>query len=170
MAHWVKAGVVENRFEGDRVSQALKEAEIPFMMKSFHDTAYDGLYIPQKGWAVVMVPENLRAEAEKLLIEVKKIFQEEGKDEIEKMEVKNTKGLGLSEMMEDVPYSSDMSYADLLRMAIKNEEKSQQLYISTAKLVKEANLKKLLLVLAQEESTHKEKLEKIYDKEVLQEF
>ena len=26
-------------------------------------------------------------------------------------------------MMEDVPYSSDMSYADLLRMAIKNEEK-----------------------------------------------
>jgi rubrerythrin len=115
---------------------------------------------------------------------VKKAFQELAKEEdghkkklesfdskkIEKMEVKETKGLGLSEMMEDVPYSSDMSYADLLRMAIKNEEKSQQLYASTAKLVKEANLKKLLLILAQEESTHKEKLEKIYDKEVLQEF
>jgi len=72
--------------------------------------------------------------------------------------------------MEDVPYSSDMSYADLLRMAIKNEEKSQRLYASTAKMVKEPKLKKLLLVLAQEESTHKEKLEKIYDKEVLQEF
>ena len=89
---------------------------------------------------------------------------------IEMMEMKETKGLGLSEMMEDLPYSSEMSYADLLRMAIKNEEKSQQLYTSTAKLVKEANLKKLLLILAQEESTHKEKLEKIYDKEVLQEF
>jgi rubrerythrin len=89
---------------------------------------------------------------------------------IEKMEVKETRGLGLSEMMEDVPYSSEMSYADLLRMAIKNEEKSQQLYASTAKLVKEASLRKLLLILAQEESTHKEKLEKIYDKEVLQEF
>jgi rubrerythrin len=115
---------------------------------------------------------------------VKKAFQELAKEEeahkkklegfdpkkIEKMEVKDTKGLGLSEMMEDVPYSSEMSYADLLRMAIKNEEKSQQLYTSTAKLVKEANLKKLLLILAQEESTHKEKLEKIYDKEVLQEF
>jgi rubrerythrin len=115
---------------------------------------------------------------------VKKAFQELAKEEdghkkklegfdpkkIEKMEVKETKGLGLSEMMEDIPYSSDMSYADLLRMAIKNEEKSQQLYVSTAKMVKEANLKKLLLILAQEESTHKEKLEKIYDKEVLQEF
>jgi rubrerythrin len=115
---------------------------------------------------------------------VKKAFQELAKEEdghkkklegfdpkkIEKMEVKETKGLGLSEMMEDVPYSSDMSYADLLRMAIKNEEKSQRLYASTAKMVTEPKLKKLLLVLAQEESTHKEKLEKIYDKEVLQEF
>jgi rubrerythrin len=86
------------------------------------------------------------------------------------VELKKSKGLGISEMLEDVPYSSDMSYADLLRMAIKNEEKSQQLYASTAKLVKEASLKKLLLILAQEESKHKEKLEKIYDKEVLQEF
>jgi rubrerythrin len=115
---------------------------------------------------------------------VTKAFQELAKEEeghkkklegfdpkkIEKMEVKETRGLGLSEMMEDVPYSSEMSYADLLRMAIKNEEKSQQLYASTAKLVKEASLKKILLILAQEESTHKEKLEKIYDKEVLQEF
>jgi hypothetical protein len=81
MAYWVKAGVVENRFEGDRVSQALREAEIPFMIKSFLDTAYDGLYIPQKGWGVVMVPEKLREEAEKLVREVKHIFQEEEKDE-----------------------------------------------------------------------------------------
>ena len=32
MTHWVKAGVVENRFEGDRVFQAFKEAEIPFKL------------------------------------------------------------------------------------------------------------------------------------------
>ncbi len=89
---------------------------------------------------------------------------------IDKMELKKTRGLGISGMMEDVPYSSDMSYADLLRMAIKQEEKSQQLYTSTAEISAEPNLKKLLLVLAQEESTHKEKLEKIYDDEVLKEF
>jgi rubrerythrin len=86
------------------------------------------------------------------------------------MKLKETKGLGMSEMMEDVPFSSDMSYADLLRMAIKNEEKSQRLYLSTEKMVTESSLKKLLLILAQEESTHKEKLEKIYDEEVLTEF
>jgi rubrerythrin len=115
---------------------------------------------------------------------VKKAFEELAKEEdghkkklegfdpekIDKMELKKTKGLGLSEMMEDVSYSPDMSYADLLRMAIKNEEKSQKLYVSTAKMVVDSKVKKLLLVLAQEESTHKERLEKIYDKEVLQEF
>jgi rubrerythrin len=89
---------------------------------------------------------------------------------IGQMKLRKTKGLGMSEMMDDVPFSSDMSYADLLRMAIKNEEKSQRLYLSTEKMVTEPNLKKLLLILAQEESTHKEKLEKIYDEEILKEF
>jgi len=45
---WIKAGVVENRFEGDRISQSLQEAEVPFMIKSFLDTAYDGLYVPRR--------------------------------------------------------------------------------------------------------------------------
>ena len=89
---------------------------------------------------------------------------------IEKMTVKETQGLGISEWMEDVPFSSDMNYADLLRLAIKNEERSQQLYASTAQRVTEPTLKKLLLVLAQEESTHKERLEKLYDKDVLEWF
>jgi rubrerythrin len=89
---------------------------------------------------------------------------------ISRMKLEKAKGLGLSEMLEDVPYSSDMSYADLLRMAIKNEEKSQNLYLSTAKSVEEPNLRKMLLILAQEESSHKERLEKIYDEEILKEF
>ncbi len=115
---------------------------------------------------------------------VKKTFEELAREEeghrkklegfdlkkIDQMEVKETKGLGISEAIEDVSFSPDMSYADLLRMAIKNEERSQSLYTSTAQLVSEPALKKLLLILAQEESTHKEKLEKIYDKEVLTEF
>jgi rubrerythrin len=122
--------------------------------------------------------------AERSIPGVKKTFEELAREEeghkkklegfdlkkIAEMELKGTKGLGISEMMEDVPYSSDMSYADLLRFAIKNEEKSQRLYTSTAKVAPEPMLKKLLLILAQEESTHKERLEKIYDGEILEEF
>jgi len=77
---WVKAGIVENRFEGDRISQSLQEAGIPFMVKSFLDTAYDGLYVPQKGWGMVLVPETFVDEAEKVIAEVKNSFEEEGED------------------------------------------------------------------------------------------
>jgi rubrerythrin len=115
---------------------------------------------------------------------IKKIFEDLAREEeshrrrletfdlkkLDQMEVKETRGLGISEMIEDTPFSPEMSLADLLRMAIKNEEKSQQLYASTARVVTEPALNKLLLVLAQEESKHKEKLEKIYETDILQEF
>ena len=81
MDKWVKAGTIENRFEGDRISQTLQEAGIPFLIKSFLDTAYDGLYIPQKGWGSVMVSENHKEEAERIISEIKKTFKEEEKDE-----------------------------------------------------------------------------------------
>jgi hypothetical protein len=81
MEQWVKAGTVENRFEGDRISQVLEEAGIPFLIKSFLDTAYDGLYIPQKGWGIVMVSEKHKEEAERLVSEVKKTFVKEEDDE-----------------------------------------------------------------------------------------
>jgi hypothetical protein len=81
MEQWVKAGTVENRFEGDRISQVLHEAGIPFLIKSFLDTAYDGLYIPQKGWGIVMVSKKDEEEAERLISEVKKTFVKEGEDE-----------------------------------------------------------------------------------------
>jgi hypothetical protein len=81
MDRWVKVGTVENRFEGDRISQTLQEAGISFLIKSFLDTAYDGLYIPQKGWGVVMVPKKNSEVAERLISEVKKTFVKEEGDE-----------------------------------------------------------------------------------------
>jgi rubrerythrin len=55
-------------------------------------------------------------------------------------------------------------------MAIKNEEKSESLYTTTARSVTDPPLRKILMVLAQEETRHKKRLEKIYDDEVLTEF
>ena len=100
----------------------------------------------------------------------KKKLEGFGLKKIEKMELKKTQGFGIAEMVEEVPFSSDMSYADLLRMAIKNEEKSEHFYTSTAKSVTDPQLKKLFMILAQEEITHKKRLEKIYDDEILEEF
>jgi rubrerythrin len=115
---------------------------------------------------------------------VKKAFEELAREEeghqkklegfdpkkVQKMKVEKPEGLGIAEWVEDVPFSSDMSYADLLRMAIKNEEKSESLYTTTARSVTDPPLRKILMVLAQEETRHKKRLEKIYDDEVLTEF
>jgi hypothetical protein len=81
MERWVKAGIIENRFEGDRISQALNQGGIPFLIKSFLDTAYDGLYLPQKGWGAIWVPEEFGEEAKRAISEVKNIFGKEGEDE-----------------------------------------------------------------------------------------
>ncbi len=89
---------------------------------------------------------------------------------MEEAKLEETKGLGMAEMMEDIPMSSDMSYADLIRVAMKQEERSERLYLSLEKVVKDPELKKLLLFLAQEESGHKKRLERIYDEEILKEF
>ena len=86
MDRWVKAGIVDTRFEGDRVVQALKEAEIPFLIKSFQDTAYDGLYVFQKGWGAVLVPQQFREQTEAVIIDIKKTFEEEGTYEIDERE------------------------------------------------------------------------------------
>jgi rubrerythrin len=115
---------------------------------------------------------------------VKKTFEELAQDEeghrrrlekfdlkkIDQIELKETQGLGIAETVEDVQFDPEMSYADLLRMAIKNEEKARTLYHSTAGAVHEPEMKRLLLILAQEEEKHKERLEKIYDEDVLKEF
>jgi hypothetical protein len=83
MGRWVKAGVIENRFEGDRISQALNQAGIPFLIKSFLDTAYNGLYLPQKGWGAILVPEEFGEEAERVILEVRISFGKGERDETE---------------------------------------------------------------------------------------
>jgi len=75
MGNLVKILVVENKFEADLVSQALQEEGIPVMMKRFSDTAYDGLYIPQKGWAAIMIPEEYKALGERVVAEFKEAFR-----------------------------------------------------------------------------------------------
>ena len=61
----------------------------------------------------------------------------------------------------------DSSYADILRLVMKNEEHSVKLYSDLKGTCKDKELKKVFAFLAQEEATHKLKFEKIYDEEIL---
>lgn len=62
-----KVAVVENRFEADLVRDALQKEGIPCVIRSYEDTAYDGIYVVQKGWGAVLVSEEDEARARAIL-------------------------------------------------------------------------------------------------------
>jgi hypothetical protein len=66
-----KITVAENRFEADLINQTLTDAGIPCLIRSYHDTAYDGIFIPQKGWAAIMVPVGVADRASAIIAELR---------------------------------------------------------------------------------------------------
>jgi hypothetical protein len=73
---FVPVKVAENAFEADRVKEALEQEGIPVLVRTFQDTAYDGIYVSQKGWGYVEVPESEKARAEQIVMEVSRMFPE----------------------------------------------------------------------------------------------
>ncbi len=57
-----KIVVLENEIEAQLMDSILTERQIPHLMKSYHDTAYDGIFQVQKGWGHVEAPESYRDE------------------------------------------------------------------------------------------------------------
>lgn len=64
---FVRLRVVQDEFEAQQVEGFLEEAGIAYERVSFRDTALDGLFQGQKGYAAIQVAEEDRARAEKLL-------------------------------------------------------------------------------------------------------
>jgi len=53
---YIKIAVLESPFEAQVVEGILREEEIPFLVRSYHDTAYDGIFQMQKGWGEIRAP------------------------------------------------------------------------------------------------------------------
>jgi len=68
-----------------------------------------------------------------------------------------------SDYLVDMTYEKGMGFADILRLAMKREEKANKLYLDLAQKAGMDNIKKLFEQLAQEESKHKFSLESMYD-------
>ena len=64
---WKKLITLDNRFQADLLTDALGKAEIPFLVKEYKDTAYNGLFVTQKGWGTVMVEETRLVEARAIM-------------------------------------------------------------------------------------------------------
>jgi rubrerythrin len=68
-----------------------------------------------------------------------------------------------SDYLVDIPYEKGMSYADILRLAMKREEKSLALYNKLGREIDDKELDRIFKMLAQEEAKHKLALETLYD-------
>ncbi len=68
-----------------------------------------------------------------------------------------------SNYLVDVDEPEDMDYADLLRLAMKREEKALKLYNELLEKAEKEELKKVFKMLCQEEAKHKLTLETMYD-------
>lgn len=67
-----KIAVLDNEFEAQLLESILIERGISYHLKSYHDTAFDGLYQTQKGWGHISSPEHYSEEINEILSDLRK--------------------------------------------------------------------------------------------------
>ncbi|HHW56519.1 MAG TPA: DUF2007 domain-containing protein [Clostridia bacterium] len=72
MENLVKILVLENEIEAELVEGILREKGIPHFIRSYHDTAYDGLFQMVKGWGEILAPSEYKAEIEEIVEDIRK--------------------------------------------------------------------------------------------------
>jgi len=61
---------LSNEFEAELIEEILKDRNIPFFIRKFHDSAYDGLWEAQSGWGNLMAPPEFKDEILKIYAEM----------------------------------------------------------------------------------------------------
>lgn len=98
-----------------------------------------------------------------------KILENLKKEDVTRYRLKKVPDLKIADYIQEEDYHPEMNYQEALLLAIKREKNSVRLYRDLSKGAEEPELKKIFLVLSQEESKHKLKLETEYDQRVLTE-
>ena len=85
------------------------------------------------------------------------------KENVAEYEVEKVPDLKRSDYLVDLDYSPGMSYADILRLAMKREEKALKFYSDFSANTHNPEHSRLFEILSQEEAKHKLKLETFLD-------
>ena len=62
MSNAVQILTFKNEFEAILLGEILTKKNIPHMIRSYHDSAYDGLWQTQSAWGHIEAPEEHRSE------------------------------------------------------------------------------------------------------------
>jgi len=69
-----KVATLENEIEARLLDSILDERNIPHLITSYYDTAYDGLYQTQKGWGHISAPDLYLKEIREIISIVREEF------------------------------------------------------------------------------------------------
>ena len=72
MENYTKIATLDNDIEAHLLDSILCERGIPHLMRSYHDTAYDGLFQTQKGWGIISAPESYKTEILQILEDMRR--------------------------------------------------------------------------------------------------
>ena len=86
---------------------------------------------------------------------------------VEKIEHKNIEDLQISEYLVAEEPQGDLSYQDILIVAMKREEAAKKLYTELAERFKGTETEGVFTRLTEEETGHKLRFEKLYDEDIL---
>ena len=70
MNRTIKILVLNNAIEANHLEGLLKERGIPHIIRSYYDSAYDGLWQFHKGWGQLDAPEEFKDEILKIYNEM----------------------------------------------------------------------------------------------------
>ena len=76
-ADYEKLVTLDNEFEAQLLESILKERGIPYRLRSYHDTAFDGLFQTQKGWGVVLAPQAYTDQILEIVSDIRKGYGEQ---------------------------------------------------------------------------------------------
>ena len=68
---FIKIAVLENAIEAQLIGSILGQRDIPHRLRSYYDTAYDGLFQLQKGWGKLYAPQSYKQEILQVIADVR---------------------------------------------------------------------------------------------------
>lgn len=66
-----RIAILDNEVQARLLSSLLEEKDIPHMLRSYHDSAYDGLFQTELGWGHIEAQSEYRERIEEILADLK---------------------------------------------------------------------------------------------------
>jgi hypothetical protein len=78
MDRFEKVAILNNEIEAQLVDGLLSDRDIPHVMRSYHDSAYDGLFQGAGGWGHIEAPLSFHEKVMRVIEEIRRQARSSG--------------------------------------------------------------------------------------------